>query len=317
MKRETLSTALLALLAVVALGIAAATLDSAVAVDGGGGFSGGVEGGAGPNDDPGEVSPSETSGGPTVLALPPICYPVLRSPSALLLLAAGLLVIGALAYRDTGSRFAAAVVAGTVGFPVGVVWYGLSSCRDPVTPGELDLGLAGEEEGLLPAGGGGGSGLAGGSGNVSTPEAVFLAVVVLAILVSLLVLVAAAGDDETPPGSRGPAEPEPDPTDPDLAELARTAGKAADRIESDAGENGVYRAWREMTEALEIDRPASATPTEFAAAAVEAGVDEEPVSELTDVFEQVRYGGADPTDDRERRAAAALRRIEAEHGGEP
>lgn len=316
MKRETLWTALLALLAVVALGIAAATLDSAVAVDGGGGFSGGVEGGAGPTDDPGEVSPSETPGGPTVLALPPICYPVLRSPSALLLLAAGLLVIGTLAYHDTGSRFAAAVVAGTVGFPVGVVWYGLSSCRDPETAGEL--GLAGEEEGLLPAGGGGGSGLAGGSGNVSTPEAVFLAVVVLAILVSLLVLVAAAGDDdEASPGSRGPAEPEPDRTDPDLAAVARAAGEAADRIEGDAGDNEVYRAWRGMTEALEIDRPASATPTEFAAAAIEAGVDEEPVSELTEVFERVRYGGADPTDDRERRAAAALRRIEAEHGGEP
>ncbi|MFC5278018.1 DUF4129 domain-containing protein [Halorubrum rubrum] len=314
MKRETLSTALLALLAVVALGVAAATLDSAVAIDGGGGFSGGVEGGAGPTEDPGEISPSESPGGATTLALPPICYPFLRRPPALVLLAGALLAIGAFAYRDTGSRFAAAVVAGTVGFPVGVVWYGLSSCRDPETAGELDLGLAGEEEGLLPAGGGGGAGLGTGSGTVSTPEAVFLAVVVLAILVSLLVLVAAAGDDEDGGGGRG--EPDSKPADPDLAEVARTAGAAAARIEGDAGDNGVYRAWREMTEALEVDRPASATPAEFATAAVEAGVDEEPVSELTEVFERVRYGGADPTADRERRAAAALRRIEAEHGGE-
>jgi hypothetical protein len=314
-KRETLSTALLALLAVVALGVAAATLDSAVAIDGGGGFSGGVESGAGPTENPGEISPSESPGGATTLSLPPICYPVLRRPPALLLLAGSLLAIGAFAYHDTGSRFAAAVVAGTVGFPVGVVWYGLASCRDPETAGELDLGLAGEEEGLLPAGGGGGAGLGTGSGSVSTPEAVFLAVVVGSILVSLLVLVTAAGDDDDA-GSGGRAEPEPEPTDPDLAEVARTAGAAAARIEGDAGDNGVYRAWREMTEALEVDRPASATPAEFAAAAVEAGVDEEPVSELTEVFERVRYGGADPTDDRERRAAAALRRIEAEHGGE-
>ncbi|GAA0514648.1 protein of unknown function [Halorubrum aquaticum] len=316
MKRETLSTALLALLAVVALGVAAATLDSAVAVDGGGGFSGGVEGGAGPTDDPGEISPSETPGGPTMLALPPVCYPVLRQLPALLLLAGALIAIGAFAYRDTGSRFAAAVVAGTVGFPVGVIWYGLSSCRDPESVGELDLGLAGEEDGLLPAGGGGGAGLGSGSGSVSTPEAAFVAVVLIAILVSLLVLVAAAGDDEDESGRSVPAEPDPDPADPDLAAVARTAGEAADRIEGDAGDNEVYRAWREMTEALEIDRPASATPGEFATAAVEAGVDEEPVSELTDVFERVRYGGADPTDDRERRAAAALRRIEDEHGGE-
>ena len=316
MKRETLSTALLALLAVVALGVAAATLDSAVTVDGGGGFGGGVEGGAGPTDDPDEISPSETPGSPLVLTLPPICYPVLRRPPALLLLAGTLLTIGALAYRETGSRFAASVVAGTVGFPVGVLWYGLSKCRDPATADALDVGLAGEEEGLLPAGGGGGSGLAGGSGNVSTPEAAFVAVVILAVVVSLLALVAAAGDDDASSGSGGRAEPEPDPADPDLAAVARTAGRAADRIEGDAGDNGVYRAWREMTEALDVDRPASATPAEFATAAVEAGVDEGPVSELTEVFERVRYGGADPTDDRERRAAAALRRIEAEHGGE-
>ncbi|SMO75701.1 DUF4129 domain-containing protein [Halorubrum cibi] len=316
MKRETLSTALLALLAVVALGVAAATLDSAVAVDGGGGFSGGLEGGAGPTDDPGEISPSETPGGPTVLALPPICYPLLRRPPALLLLAGFLLAVGAFAYRDTGSRFAAAVVAGTVGLPVVVVWYGLSSCRDPETVGELDLGLAGEEGGLFPAGGGGGAGLGSGSGSVSTPEAVFIAVVVLAIVVSLLVFVTAAGDDEETSGKGASAEPDPESSDPDLAEVARTAGEAAARIEGDAGDNDVYRAWREMTEALEVDRPASVTPAEFAAAAVEAGVDEEPVSELTDVFERVRYGGAEPTDDRERRAAAALRRIEEEHGGE-
>ena len=69
-----------------------------------------------------------------------------------------------------------------------------------------------------------------------------------------------------------------------------------------------------MRGALAVARPASATPAEFATAAVAAGVAEEPVAELTEVFEQVRYGGADPTDERERRAAAALRQIETTHG---
>jgi hypothetical protein len=70
-----------------------------------------------------------------------------------------------------------------------------------------------------------------------------------------------------------------------------------------------------MTEALDVDRPASSTPAEFASAAVAAGVDEEPIDELTAVFERVRYGGEDATADRERRAVAALRRIEERHGG--
>jgi len=120
-------------------------------------------------------------------------------------------------------------------------------------------------------------------------------------------------DDETAGASRSD-DPDPETPDPDLAAVAQTAGEAAARIESADGDNEVYRAWREMTEALDVDRPASATPAEFATAAVAAGVAEEPVAELTEVFEQVRYGGADPTDERERRAAAALRQIEATHG---
>ncbi|OYR45710.1 MULTISPECIES: DUF4129 domain-containing protein, partial [unclassified Halorubrum] len=61
--------------------------------------------------------------------------------------------------------------------------------------------------------------------------------------------------------------------------------------------------------------PASSTPAEFAAAAVDAGVDAEPVGDLTAVFERVRYGGEEATEERERRAAEALRRIEERHGG--
>jgi hypothetical protein len=312
-KRETLSVVLLALLAVVALGVAAATLDTAVTVDDGGGLGGGAGDGSGPSD-PDEISPSATPGGPTTLTFPPICYPFLREPPALLVFAGVLTAIGALAYHDTESWFAASVVAGTVGFPVGVLWVAVSACRTPESADEFDFGLVGEEDGIILPGGGGGSGLAGGSGSVSTPEAVFVAVVVVALIASLLVLVAAAGDDdETTGASRGEA-PEPETPDPDLAAVAQTAGEAAARIESADGDNEVYRAWREMTEALDVDRPASATPAEFATAAVAAGVAEEPVAELTEVFEQVRYGGADPTDERERRAAAALRQIEATHG---
>ncbi len=72
--------------------------------------------------------------------------------------------------------------------------------------------------------------------------------------------------------------------------------------------------------------PDAATPTEFAAAAVDAGMAREDVEALTEVFEAVRYGAAEPTAAREREAVEALRRIErayadaeaVEHGsGEP
>ncbi|WP_141212635.1 DUF4129 domain-containing protein, partial [Halorubrum sp. Ea8] len=129
------------------------------------------------------------------------------------------------------------------------------------------------------------------------------------------VLLGAGGDDEPADGEEHGEREEPDQTDPDLREVGRTAGAAADRIERSDADNGVYRAWRDMTEALDVDRPASSTPAEFAAAAVDAGVDAEPVGDLTAVFERVRYGGEEATEERERRAAEALRRIEERHGG--
>jgi hypothetical protein len=97
--------------------------------------------------------------------------------------------------------------------------------------------------------------------------------------------------------------------------IAAAAGSAADRIEH-TGEvdNEVYRAYREMTADLDVLNPASATPAEFRAAALEAGLAREDVDELTAVFEDVRYGGEAPTEERERRAVDALRRIERTDG---
>ncbi|RJS95802.1 DUF4129 domain-containing protein, partial [Halococcus sp. IIIV-5B] len=98
----------------------------------------------------------------------------------------------------------------------------------------------------------------------------------------------------------------------------RAAGRAADRIEHDAGlENGVYRAWREMTDHLDVARPESSTPGEFARAATEAGMRGRDVDELTDLFTRVRYGDERVTDERERRATSALRRIEETYAEGP
>jgi hypothetical protein len=65
--------------------------------------------------------------------------------------------------------------------------------------------------------------------------------------------------------------------------------------------NDVYRAWNALCADVPID-PAGQTPAAVAEAAVEAGYPPGPVAELTGTFCEVRYGDAEPTDDRERRA---------------
>lgn len=98
------------------------------------------------------------------------------------------------------------------------------------------------------------------------------------------------------------------------------AGRAADRLLADtdaAVTNEVYRAWREMTRVLDVSRPASSTPQEFAAAAIDAGLDPADVETLTDLFERVRYGDERVTGDRAETVATILRGIEAQYTPEP
>jgi hypothetical protein len=100
------------------------------------------------------------------------------------------------------------------------------------------------------------------------------------------------------------------------AELGAIAGRAADRIEaaSEPGHNEVYRAWQEMVEHLDVADPKSTTPGEFERAAVDAGMQHEDVAALTRLFEDIRYGGYDPTDTREQQAREILRQIERRYG---
>ncbi|WP_233138629.1 DUF4129 domain-containing protein [Halorubrum salipaludis] len=313
MKRDALLAVALALLAVVALGVAAATLDSAVSLDGGG--FGGAQGDApSAGDGPGDPGLSPSPGGETTLATQPLCYESLREPPAVLLLSGLVVGIAAIAYRDTRSPLAALAAAAAVGVPIWLLWTALTTCGATQTGSEFEFGIAGPDDGIVPEGAAGGAGAGGGEGAASAPELLFALVVVAALVASVGVLLLAGGDDDATPGASAAAEEDPEEPTPDLAAVGRTAGEAADRIESSDADNEVYRAWRDMTAVLDVDRPASSTPAEFAAAAVDAGVDEEPVAALTDVFERVRYGGADATDDRERRAVEALRRIEARHG---
>ena len=119
-------------------------------------------------------------------------------------------------------------------------------------------------------------------------------------------------------GDREPAvadEPRDEESD-TLDRMGEAAGDAADRIDSSTDvANEVYRAWTEMVRHLDIDEPETVTPDEFKSNAIAAGMDPADVSELTRLFEEVRYGERDPGE-REARAVSLLRRIEAAYAAD-
>lgn len=135
---------------------------------------------------------------------------------------------------------------------------------------------------------------------------------VLLVVAALATTVRMRSDGEP---ARAVTEPEPAH---DLAGVASVAGDAADRIEggdADPG-NAVYRAWTDMTDHLDVPNAHTASPAAFRATALDAGMAPRHVDTLTDLFREVRYGGAEPTPDREQRAIDALRAIEDAYGGD-
>jgi hypothetical protein len=309
--RDDAAPLVLAALAVVAIAAAAASLDSAVA-GGGDGIAGGTDGSAGPEsgvvDRPGLVDAPLTSsevGG--------VCLPLLRRPAVVAGLLLFLAAVGAAAYWDTGALLPAVVVPGAVAVPIAIVYVPLAFCGAAAADPGLPLPAGEAANGSIVAGGGGSpGGVAGSAPSLPTLALGGLLAVAVAASAALLLLTTASGDDDG-----GPPEDPPE-AGPDPAAVAAAAGDAADRIESGedaASENGVYRAWERLAVALEMPAPAASTPGEFADAAVEAGLDPDRVAELTELFAAVRYGDAPPTPERERRAVAALRDVEASAEG--
>jgi hypothetical protein len=151
-----------------------------------------------------------------------------------------------------------------------------------------------------------------------SPPVLLLVLIVVAVVLAFFVYRASGGEDVEP------EEPAPEAEvveeDASLAAVGAAAGAAADRIEEAADvDNEVYRAWQEMTTHIDVRNPDASTPAEFAAAASDAGMDNRHVDTLTALFRDVRYGGEAPTEDREQRAVEALRAIEdryADGGGD-
>ena len=305
--RDVVPAVALATLALLALGVAAATLADPVAVEGEG-FGGGDWGfvTTEPDDDRSSGLPFVVPTGSGGEFVGP-CLTWLGSFWGVL--ATSLVVLLPAAYLSYRTRWLlpGVAVVGAFGVPVYLAWRLLTAC-----------GVAEFPSFHLPGGGGlgGGAGFGQVEGVVRTaasqPSLLFGLVLVLGIAAAVVLLFVSTGSDEAEPP---PADEDPASRPADVAAIARAAGRAADRIaaaETDV-ENEVFRAWVEMTDHLAVAHPESSTPAEFADAAVEAGMGVDDVRELTTLFEEVRYGEANATGAREERALAALRRIETDY----
>jgi hypothetical protein len=289
-----------AVAAIVAIGLAAATVRSPLETGGSGGTGTGEGDGAGTGQPP-ETDP-QTGG-----EIPPFLEYLLYAVVALLAI---VLVWYLLAHRRDAVRLLAiALVVALVALGLA---YALAALGTVPLGGEEPAGNETEEPGIGEEGGEPGDG----DGERSVPTGPLLGV--LAVLAAVFVgglLLTRGATEPTAPSSR--SEPEDDgrtPTGAEAAAVGSAAGRAADRIdEGTAADNEVYRAWGEMTAPLEVDRPDSSTPREFADAAIEAGLERDHVDELTRLFEDVRYGDAETTAAMERRAVSVLRKIESEY----
>lgn len=96
--------------------------------------------------------------------------------------------------------------------------------------------------------------------------------------------------------------------------LGRAAGRATAVAEDPPSDNIIYRAWVEMTTALDVEARATLTPKEFQTRAVDAGLDRSHAAELTDLFRTVRYGDQPATEAQKTRARAILDDIEQTYG---
>jgi hypothetical protein len=311
--------AVVALLCILALSAAAATLDSSRQA-GGAGQGGVATSDPGLNRTPAVGTPPTRTTVVTENRLTDVsegvCPPLLGRP--LLMGLVLVLVVGSVVavahVREWGLPIQVVGVLSAV--PLLMVWlgatYAFTGCRtygEEVTANST-VGTADSLARGTPATGGGEA--------VTTapdPSILMLAAVGVVLVAAVAVIVRGTGDDDAGRTEGEEADDDEQLAAGAVASVAATAGEAADRIEASGDlDNEVYRAWREMTTDLEVRRPASSTPAEFREAAVQAGMAPGHVDELTDLFEEVRYGGYAATEDREQRAVAALRQIERAYG---
>lgn len=306
MNRERLSSLVIAVLAVLALAVGAAVIDTPTRTAGTGGGSGGGSGGA-----LGEGSTfslgQPPADPPTLGDSPEIIYRLLIVALVVAFLVALYFQRNEIGLDDLRNVAVAVVILGVFS---AIFYYILRSFfGNGNSSGQR--GSVGRNASAVPGGGTGGA-----SDTALQPVSTNLPLIALVVgfvlVVGVLLALRSKSEDE-------PTDGESEPSDTTTMEgVGRAAGRAADRITGETTvENEVYRAWHEMTTQLEMENPDSSTPGEFARAATDAGMSRRDVDELTELFRTVRYGDSTITTDRESRAVAALRRIEETYAEEP
>lgn len=286
--KRTLRTAVIAGLAIVAVAIAAATFDSTLNQGAGSGGRGASDGSGG------GMFPAPQSGPTPGETVPIPLFDELLTVLGMLSLL--VLAIYLILYR----REAIGTIVGVL-LLVGLAYLAIQFLS-PSTP-------LPRSEPMEP---GNGSILGGGSGSdgdetpqPTTPSLWVLAIIGIGVVGAVVVLIRSFSTEEPDTAVEQTA------SESDAAAVGRAARRAADRIEESSDlNNEVYRAWQEMTDLLDVDNAATKTPGEFAEAAIEAGMEREDVTALTELFEDVRYGTLPPSGENERKAIAIFRRIE-------
>lgn len=296
----------IAFLAVVGLGLTAATISTTYSADlapgAGQGTDGGQDpggGGSGQADSQNNTDQQDFEGGSNnTLEIPRICIPLLTQTPVILAMVLGFAAAVGLSYRQFGFVGASFSVY-LLGIPMTLLYGVVTQCPE-----------AGGSSGSVVMQALRDAPVGGGLQSSPVPPVVLAGVFLVALVGAVAALVSATGSETVEP----PEDEEEE--DPELSEFASAAGAAADRIEAAQAsvDNAVYRAWREMTDLLSIDDPETSTAGEFADAAVDAGMAREDVEQLTTLFEEVRYGGMDP-EPREELALETLRTIEETYGG--
>lgn len=302
--RHQLTPIVLALLAVVALSVSAATLNVVQEDPAGGSNDGTGVGGDGSSFDPGGSPPIDTPATNTLVMV------LLRLFFGAVLCLGFLSLVVQLYQEGWRSLLPVAVAAVGCVLVLSALYYAFSRGSSQ----ESEDGLLGGEQislanGSLSSSGDGALAVSDTPPVFDAPVVLFV-LLVLAVVVGLFVLSRTTGDS-LPEHPTDSATNNADRTD--IEAVGAAAGRAADGIDADETlSNAIYRAWGEMTTHLDIPRETS-TPGEFARAAVTAGMSREDVEELTHLFETTRYGEKAITAGREQRARTALRRIEREY----
>ncbi|ELY95075.1 hypothetical protein C483_01886 [Natrialba hulunbeirensis JCM 10989] len=286
---------------IVAVALVAATIDSPFETGGSGGSapgSGNGDGGGDPIEQP--PPPEDPATAPEI-------------PTFLEYLIYAIVIIGVIAAvwyllanrREAVKLIAIGLVMALIGMALVYLFLGAG---EPSLPGEM---IPGDNTGE-PAEPGSGDGER--TDLVPTNALVAVLAIITAIFVAGVFLTRGSGEDNEPSEDL-PVADDSQQQNADALAVGSAAGRAADRIDdTDDVDNEIYRAWREMTQPLDVDRPDSSTPGEFATAAIDAGLDRQHVDELTHLFEDVRYGSTETTPELESRAVSILREIESAYG---